>query len=105
MKNLLKVLFSLLVGLIVVSPALAYPDVSSNHWAAKQIEILTEKGVIVGYPDGTFKPDDNVTRAEFASMAIKALGQELLLHSLLILLTSTRHFGLMMQYKKLYTLI
>lgn len=52
MKNLLKVLFSLLVGLIVVSPALAYPDVSSNHWAAKQIEILTEKGVIVGYPDG-----------------------------------------------------
>lgn len=76
MKNLLKVLFSLLVGLIVVSPALAYPDVSSNHWAAKQIEILTEKGVIVGYPDGTFKPDDNVTRAEFASMAIKALGQE-----------------------------
>lgn len=76
MKNLLKVLFSLLVGLIVVSPALAYLDVSSNHWAAKQIEILTEKGVIVGYPDGTFKPDDNVTRAEFASMAIKALGQE-----------------------------
>lgn len=76
MKNLLKVLFSLLVGLIVVSPALAYPDVSSNHWATKQIEILTEKGVIVGYPDGTFKPDDNVTRAEFASMAIKALGQE-----------------------------
>lgn len=76
MKNLLKVLFSLLVGLIVVSPALAYPDVSSNQWAAKQIEILTEKGVIVGYPDGTFKPDDNVTRAEFASMAIKALGQE-----------------------------
>ena len=37
---------------------------------------MTEKGVIVGYPDGTFQPDENVTRAEFASMAIKALGQE-----------------------------
>ena len=39
-------------------------------------KLLSEQGVIVGYPDGTFKPDDNVTRAEFASMAIKALGQE-----------------------------
>ena len=32
--------------------------------------------MIVGYPDGTFKPDENVTRAEFATMAIKALKQE-----------------------------
>ena len=56
--------------------AFAYPDVSPNHWAAEQIKILTEQGVLVGYPDGTFQPDENVTRAEFASMAIKALGQE-----------------------------
>lgn len=76
MKNLLKIMLSALVALFMVTPALAYPDVSPSHWAAKQIEILTEKGVIVGYPDGTFKPDDNVSRAEFASMAIKALGQE-----------------------------
>ena len=76
MKNLLKIMLSALVALFMVAPALAYPDVAPNHWAAKQIEILTEKGVIVGYPDGTFKPDDNVSRAEFASMAIKALGQD-----------------------------
>ena len=59
-------------------PAMAFqfPDVPKNHWAASQIDILSDQGVIVGYPDGTFKPDDNVTRAEFASMAIKALGQE-----------------------------
>ena len=76
MKNLFKLVLSALVSLVITIPAIAYPDVSADYWAAKQIENLTEKGVIVGYPDGTFKPDDNVSRAEFASMAIKALGQE-----------------------------
>lgn len=76
MKNLFKLLLSTAVAVFMIAPAFAYPDVNANHWAAKQIQILTEKGVIVGYPDGTFKPDENVTRAEFASMAIKALGQE-----------------------------
>lgn len=76
MKNVLKLLLSALITLNIVSPVFAYPDVDSTHWAAKQIEELTEKGVIIGYPDGTFQPDENVSRAEFASMAIKALGQE-----------------------------
>lgn len=78
MKNLLRVVFSLMVGAFCIMPASAFqfPDVATDYWAAKQIEILTDKGVIVGYPDGTFKPDANVTRAEFATMAIKALGQE-----------------------------
>lgn len=76
MKNFIKLLLPLMTALALTIPAFAYPDVSPNHWAARQIEILTEEGVVVGYPDGTFKPDDNVTRAEFASMAIKALGQE-----------------------------
>lgn len=76
MRNLFKLALSALVTLAITIPAFAYPDVNSDHWAAKQIEVLTEKGVIIGYPDGTLKPDDNVSRAEFASMAIKALGQE-----------------------------
>lgn len=76
MKNLLKTALSLTAAILLAVPAIAFPDVNANHWAAKQIEILNEKGVIIGYPDGTFQPDDNVTRAEFASMAIKALGQQ-----------------------------
>ena len=78
MRNMVKGLLSLLVAAISVVPAMAFqfPDVPTNHWAAAQIDILSDQGVIVGYPDGTFKPDDNVTRAEFASMAIRALGQE-----------------------------
>lgn len=76
MKNLLKALLSVAVIVIGVMPALAFPDVSKDYWAASQINLLSEQGVIVGYPDGTFKPDANVTRAEFAAMAIRALGQQ-----------------------------
>ena len=76
MKNILKSLLSVVVLILGISPAMAFPDVETTYWAYPQINLLSEKGVIVGYPDGTFKPDDNVTRAEFAAMAIRALGQE-----------------------------
>ena len=76
MKNLLKSLLAVAVITFGIAPAIAFPDVTSDHWAAAEINLLSEKGVIVGYPDGTFKPDDNVTRAEFAAMSIRALGQE-----------------------------
>ena len=76
MKNLFKLLLMVLFASLGTLQGFAFPDVSSDYWAAPEIEILSEKGVIVGYPDGTFKPDDNVTRAEFAAMAIRALGQE-----------------------------
>lgn len=76
MKDFLKPVLMALTALFITMPAFAYPDVSDDYWAAPQINLLTEQGVIVGYPDGTFKPDENVTRAEFASMAVKALGQE-----------------------------
>lgn len=76
MKNILRVMLSSLAILIAAGCAFAFPDVKETHWAAKQITELGERGIVVGYPDGTFQPDENVTRAEFASMAIKALGQE-----------------------------
>lgn len=53
-----------------------YPDVPSNYWAYKQIQALTDEDVLVGYPDGNFKPDESATRAEFAAMVIKALHQD-----------------------------
>ena len=76
MKKLLLGILSLLTISLLGNAVMAYPDVPANHWAAKQINELSQQGVLVGYPDGTFKPDELVTRAEFASMAIKALGQE-----------------------------
>ena len=76
-KNLVKGLFVLSIFFMLNSPAQAfYTDMDQNHWAYQSIKFLTEVGVVVGYPDGTYKPDIPVTRAEFASMAIKALGQE-----------------------------
>ena len=76
MNKFLKMVLSVAVFCFAAVPAMAYPDVDESYWAYPQINLLTEKGVIVGYPDGTFKPDENVTRAEFAAMAIRALGQE-----------------------------
>jgi hypothetical protein len=46
-------------------------DISGN-WAEPFIQVLTEKGIIAGYPDGTFQPDRPVTRAEFAALVNKA---------------------------------
>lgn len=45
-----------------------FKDVPETHWAYKAIEELAEKGIINGYEDGTFKPDETVTRAELATM-------------------------------------
>ncbi|MFB8790419.1 MAG: S-layer homology domain-containing protein [Potamolinea sp.] len=43
-----------------------------NHWAAKCIRQLQERSFISGYPDGSFRPDASVTRAEFAAILQKA---------------------------------
>ena len=76
-KKITKGLFALAVLAMVSNPAHAfYADMDQNHWAYQSIKFLTEIGVVVGFPDGTYKPEIPVTRAEFSSMAIKALGQE-----------------------------
>ena len=41
-----------------------FNDVSAKYWAANAIAICAKLGWITGYPDGTFRPDKNVTRAE-----------------------------------------
>ena len=76
LKRIFKLLLSALVFVSCTGAVFAFPDVQDDYWAASQIKTLEEQGVIVGYPDGTFRADENVTRAEFASMAIKALGQQ-----------------------------
>ena len=48
----------------------AFTDVPANQWYAKAVMTLAGKGVISGYPDGTFKPNASITRAEFVTMAM-----------------------------------
>lgn len=57
------------------SQATSFPDVGSNYWAQPFIQALAARNVIVGFPDGTYRPDQAVTRAEFAAMIQKAFNQ------------------------------
>jgi len=50
-----------------------FPDVPRNHWAYQYISQLAGNGILVGYPDGTFKGDLKMTRYEFATMLYRAL--------------------------------
>ena len=52
----------------------ALPADIAQHWAFNVIKSLYDKGIIGGYPDGTFKPDNNISRAEFAAILTKAMG-------------------------------
>lgn len=52
-----------------------FNDVSAKYWAANAIAICAKLGWITGYPDGTFRPDRNVTRAELMAMINRATGR------------------------------
>jgi hypothetical protein len=51
-----------------------FSDVSATYWGYNAISSLSSKGIVSGYPDRTFKPEASITRAEFATMLVKALG-------------------------------
>lgn len=73
----------LLVGIGVipsrplVNAAASFSDVEvTSYWATKEISMLADKNIIAGFPDGTFRPEDGVTRAQFAKIISLALGFE-----------------------------
>ena len=51
----------------------SFSDLADTHWAAEAIKALASKGIITGYLDGLFKPDNAITRAEASTMLAKAL--------------------------------
>ena len=50
-----------------------FPDVASNHWAYEAVSNLSRRGLVEGYPDGTFGGDRLLTRYEFAEIVYRAL--------------------------------
>lgn len=50
----------------------SFSDISA-HWAKDEISMFVKTGIINGYPDGTFKPDNTITRAEFSVLIYKML--------------------------------
>ncbi|MEA5503750.1 S-layer homology domain-containing protein [Halotia wernerae UHCC 0503] len=53
-----------------------FPDVPPNYWAQPFIQRLAQRNIVVGYPDGTFRPEQAVQRDEFAAMIRQAFNQE-----------------------------
>ena len=50
-----------------------YSDVPGYHWASGFVNLAREKGVISGYPDGSFKPEKVISRGEITSVLVRAL--------------------------------
>jgi S-layer homology domain len=52
----------------------SFVDVRSNYWAASAISAVSNSGLVTGFPDGTFRPEDRITRAQALVILAKALG-------------------------------
>ena len=78
MKKRFAAVFAATAVLGVTSAFAANPfsDVTPNDWAYQSVAQLAQAGVINGYPDGTFKGQNNITRYEMAQMVAKAMANE-----------------------------
>ena len=54
--------------------ASAFSDVPQNHWATPYINLVADMGIINGYPDGTFKPEEELTFAQIVTVILRVLG-------------------------------
>ncbi len=72
-KRILSVGLALILCANIMGVAIAqmFSDISTN-WARQAILNLSQKGIINGYPDGTFRPDGLISRAEFAAVLVRA---------------------------------
>ena len=69
MKRIAALMLSLLlVFSLTASAAQIFPDVPESHWAAEDIAKAQAYGLMQGYEDGSFAPDDDLTRASFAAI-------------------------------------
>ncbi|MBO4896836.1 MAG: S-layer homology domain-containing protein [Clostridia bacterium] len=70
MKKLLLILlaFTLIFSMPQAALASSFPDVDDSHWAINYINNLVAAGTINGFEDGTFRPGEIVTRAQFVKM-------------------------------------
>lgn len=74
-KKVIALLMALTVMLSAVSVS-AFDDVSEDHKYKNAISSLVSLGLLAGYEDGTFRPDNTITRAEFAAVMTRVLNME-----------------------------
>ena len=76
-KNYLIALVLVLITMLSTTVfAASFTDLQKEHWAYEPIMEMANKGILNGYPDGTFLPDKSITRAEFAKILVLALDLE-----------------------------
>jgi len=68
---------SLLVGAGIAQAATSFKDVPTGHWARGVVDWGVSQQIIAGYPDGTFRPAQRVTEAEFLTMLVRAYKPQL----------------------------
>ena len=66
--------FIIILGSFSFVAASSFSDISDTYWVKGEIEYLAEKNLVQGVGNGTYIPNDNVTRAQFVTMINKALG-------------------------------
>lgn len=73
MKKISIFVISILMTIGISSISFAYSD-TSEHWAREAIDDMSDKKIVNGYSDGTFKPNNEMTRAEFIAVVNRMLG-------------------------------
>ena len=71
MKKIIALIIVLMLAFPMVVNA-AFSDVANEHWAKSYIDKLTSSKVINGYPDGTFRPNDTLTKGAFLKLIVTA---------------------------------
>lgn len=60
----------------IIPPPIAFNDVPNNFWGRRFIDVLSSRGILTGFPDYSFRPNQPVNRAEFAAILQKAFEQD-----------------------------
>ncbi|MBD2725838.1 S-layer homology domain-containing protein [Nostoc sp. FACHB-892] len=60
----------------IIPPPIAFNDVTNNFWGRPFIDVLSSRGILKGFPDYSFRPNQPVNRAEFAAILQKAFDQD-----------------------------
>ncbi len=70
----IKVFLCILLTVVLIMPVCnAFTDMDSNHWAYETVNFMTEKGILSGFTDGSFRPDDYISREQFATILSKTV--------------------------------
>ena len=57
-------------------PPVSFADLEASHWAYNSVQELVKKGIVKGYEDGSFHPDDSITREEFVKVIVEAFSMQ-----------------------------